>query len=472
MYRQVYEAIRDGIHSGRLAPGTRLPSTRDLAHDLRLSRNTVATAFDQLLAEGYVTSRVGRGTSVVGALGEPAAKWNPAPSARPARSSPPSRLATSLLGMANAIPEAASPHFTFPIGMPAIDLFPDAVWARLAARHARQLRVTGAARMDPAGLPALRDAIATHYAAARGIRCTASQVVIVRGTQQALDLLARTLIDPGDTVVVEDPGFPGARGAFTAAGARVTPVSVDQDGLRVDLLAKLEPRARAVYVTPAHQFPLGAQLSFERRVQLLRWSRAGGGWILEDDYDSEFRFAGQPIAALRSVDPRVIYLGSFSKTLLPALRLGFVIVPDELVAPLLAVRVQVDLSPSLLEQAVLADFIAEGRLGHHRRLLRRVVTARRACLLEHGDRELRGLLALQEEETGLHLVGWLAEGIAADRATAAAEAQGVDVLPLDRFTQRQRLPPALLLGFGAAREPDIRDAVRRLKRALLKARRA
>ena len=462
LYRQVYEAVREGILSGRLRAGLRLPATRDLARDLGVSRNTITAAFDQLVVEGYLRSRVGQGTDVVDGLAG-------APPRRRAAARPPvgraSRRATALVGAANALPRALSPRFTFSLGAPALDYFPAQTWARLVAARARMLPAASALEPDPAGLPALREAIATLYAAARGIRCDPAQVVIVRGTQHALDLLIRTLLDPGDSAAVEDPGFPGCRGALQASDVRIHDVPVDGEGLRVDVLAGIDPPPRLVIVTPAHQFPLGVPLSLPRRLALLDWARRTGGWILEDDYDSEFRFGGSPLAALRALDERVIYLGTFSKMLLPVLRLGFVIVPPDLVAPLLAMRVQTDLCPPFLDQAALADFITGGHLARHLRRTRRVVRDRRACLLEE-SRHLEKWMALQEEATGLHLVGWLADGLRDRQASLAAARHGIDVLPLSHFSRQAEVAPALLLGFGAAREPDIRAAVRKLRRAL------
>jgi len=469
LYRQLYEALRSGILSGRLPAGTLLPSSRDLAGDLGVSRNTVTAAFDQLTVEGYLVSQVGSGTRVASTLGIRSGVWQSISGGQPHPPGRVSRLATLMLRTGDALPRADNPQGTFSLGLPAVDAFPDALWARLAGRQARHLRRDAMRRMDPAGQPALREALAGHYAAARGIRCDASQIVITRGTQQSLDLLARTLCDAGSVVAVEDPGFPGARGAFLASGARVRPVPVDAEGLRVDALAALGAGVRAVSVTPAHQFPTGVQMSLRRRLKLLAWARTQRSWILEDDYDSEFRFSGQPIATLRALDPRVIYLGTFSKTLLPTLRLAFIVLPPELREPVLAIRVQTDLCPPLLEQAVLADFVTGGHLARHLRQLRRIVRRRRTCLLEEAARELGGLLHLEEQETGLHLVGRLAGGIAAARATEEARREGVDVLPLSTFAVRTRVPEALVLGFGAAREPDIRSAVRRLRRALTRA---
>jgi GntR family transcriptional regulator/MocR family aminotransferase len=463
LYRQVRDAIRDAIHGGRLTAGSRLPSTRDLARDLSVSRNTVAAAFDQLAAEGYLVSRAGRGTRVTDVPATMRPRRNPdAPDA----SGPISRVATAVRQLPNALPGATSPRHTFSLGLPPLEVFPAETWGRLLGRHARELRGTPAPLLNPAGLPALREAIARHYATARGIRCDPEHVIIVRGTQHALDLVARTVTDPGMRVAVEDPGFPGTRGAFTAAGARLVPIVVDHDGMRVEALRALARPARVVVVTPAHQFPTGSQLSLERRVALLDWARTTRSWVIEDDYDSEFRYAGEPLATLRALDERVIYLGTFSKTLVPALRLGFIIAPPGLAASIVGLRVHTDLGPSYLDQAALADFITEGHLARHVRQLRHVVRARRACLLEVGSRELRNLLALQEDETGLHLVGWLADGLSATAAANAARRKQLDVTPLSFFRHQAPVPPALVLGFGAAREPDIAAAVRQLRRVL------
>jgi GntR family transcriptional regulator/MocR family aminotransferase len=324
----------------------------------------------------------------------------------------------------------------------------------------------------------LRAAIADHLVNARGARCTAEQVLVVGGAQQALDLVARLLLDPGDAVWLEDPGYFGARMAFAAAGARLVPVAVDQEGLDVASGERDEPGARLAYVTPSHQFPLGAVMSAPRRLALLAWARSAGAWIVEDDYDSEFRYEGGPLPCLQGLEAerrsgdepaRVVYVGTFSKTLAPGLRLGFLVVPDPLVDAFRAARSAVDLHPPAHPQAVLADFITEGHFARHVRRVRVLYAERQAGLLAAAGEALDGHLALEADPAGLHLVGWLADGIPDTEVTDAAAAEGVVVSPLSRHALRSSSMPAgrgaLLLGYAGFGVGQLRAGVRGLRRA-------
>jgi GntR family transcriptional regulator/MocR family aminotransferase len=322
--------------------------------------------------------------------------------------------------------------------------------------------------MDPAGYRPLREAIATHLGAFRGVRCSADQIIMVHGVQQGLDLAARTLLEPGDPVGMEDPGYPGARGAFLAAAASVMSVPVDAEGLRVRELKHLPAVPRIVYVSPSHQFPLGVAMGWQRRLSLLRWARRHGAWIVEDDYDSEYRYRGRPLTALRGLDEddRVLYLGTFSKTLLPTLRSGYLVLPHDLVEPFLRLRVQVDLFPPLLEQMMLTDFLGEGHFARHIRRMRKLYRRRRDCLLAEGRRRLAGRLELIADETGLRLVGWLPSNADDTRVARVAAEWEVECLPISMFYQAAPPRPGLVLGFAASDEAAIRAGVERLANAL------
>jgi GntR family transcriptional regulator/MocR family aminotransferase len=472
LYRQIYGRIRLMILNGQLRGGMRLPSTRELADSLRLSRSTVQNAFDQLLAEGYLEGRIGSGTYVVEL---PAAQQrqqtgNSAQSADRAKNRAISgrgrdfvTTERSLSGQTTAAPSSA-----FRIGLPALDRFPRGVWGRLLGGRWREGGDALLGYLEPSGYRPLREAIAGYLGAARGIHCSPDQVVIVAGSQQALDLAARVLLNPGDSVWIEDPGYLGARGALQAAGADLIPIPVDSDGLDIVEAVRKAPQARLAYVSPSHQFPLGATLSLPRRLRLLEWASQNNAWVLEDDYDSEYRFRGRPLAALQNLDSdgRVIYVGTFSKTLFPALRLGYVIPPRELVEVFSAARHIADRHSSGLEQGTLTDFITQGHFSRHVRRMRKLYAARQAMLLESAQNELDGLLELRRADTGMHLVGWLPAGVD-DRLAArkAAEFQ-VDVLPLSRYSLAPLERGGLLLGYGAVKEEDIRPAVRRLAQAL------
>ena len=505
LYRQVYDGLREAILAGRLRPGERLPSTRTLAAELGVARNTVVLAYEQLRAEGYVVGARGGGTRVREVL--PDALLHVRPAARRAsgpaivrgsargkgeRGAPPAgdaasarqgsgvrlsergaMLAAAGAGLAQA---GRTEPVPFRLGVPALDMFPARLWARLTARHWRR----GGPYLgdaDAGGERALREAIAWYVTHARGARCTADQVIVVSGTQQGLDIAARVLLDPGDAVWVEDPGYPYAHAVLVAAAARLVPVPVDGEGLDVAAGERAAPTARMAYVTPSHQFPLGAVMSVSRRLALLAWARRAEAWVVEDDYDSEFRYAGRPLPCLQGLDAerqdaagpaRVLYIGTFSKTLAPGLRLGYLIVPEALVDAFRAARAVLDRHTSTLAQGVLADFIAGGHYARHVRRVRALYAERQAALLEAAKAELEGLLTLAPHAAGLHLVGWLAPGLDANVAAAAAEAQGVRVYPVSRYALAAGAQDSngLILGYAGFDARAIRAGVRKLRRAL------
>jgi GntR family transcriptional regulator/MocR family aminotransferase len=328
---------------------------------------------------------------------------------------------------------------------------------------------------DPAGLLPLREAIADHVCRARGTSCVADQVIVVSGAQHALELVCRLLLDPGDVAWMEEPGYPGARGALVAAGARIRPIPVDAQGLNVEAGERRAGSARLAYVTPSHQFPLGVPMSLPRRLALLAWARAARAWIIEDDYDSEFRFGTRPIPCLHGldVDGRVIYVGSFSKTLFPSLRLGFLIVPTDLRKVVLSARRAADIHPATMDQAVLADFMIGGHFERHLRRMRTEYRVRRDALADAAARHCGGALRLRPVVTGLHAIADL-EGADAELVFREAIARGVELMPLSAYCFDPRVPAAngLVLGFAAVR-PELFDAgFERLAAAIDAARRA
>jgi GntR family transcriptional regulator/MocR family aminotransferase len=451
----LYEALRTAILDGRLARGARLPATRDLARQYGVARGTVVAVFEQLQSEGYVTSRVGSGTRVSDQI--PEEIWQPArPRVATGRRPPPSPL---------PVPAPLRPFRPFE---PALDEFPIELWTRIAARRLRRATRALLGSGDVRGYLPLREAITAYLGASRGVRCVADQVVIVSGAQQALDLLARLLVRPGDPVWLEDPGYLGATAAFRNAGARIVPVPVDEHGLDVGRGIERSARAKAVHITPAHQFPLGAALSIERRLALLDWARRSGARIVEDDYDSEYRFAGRPIPALQGLDRGdcVIFLGSFSKVLFPSLRLGYLVVPPALLEPLLTLRSNTDRYAPTLDQAILCDFIAEGHLGRHIRRMRELYRTRLAALREASNAHLQGLLEIPSIEAGLNTAARLVCGLSSRQAEAAAAAQGVETVAVDRFALERRDVQGLLLGFAAFDPRQIRTGALRLATAL------
>lgn len=460
----LYAELRRSILEGRLRPGTRLPASRDFARQHSLSRGTVVCVFERLLAEGYLTSRVGSGTWVSGRAAS-------ATHSRAEAQSPPAYVRRVI--SAYVRPKsyegwvATKGRRPFQMRDPALAEFPAKLWGQMVARRARTFSAWLQTEDDGRGYRPLREATAHYLGSSRGVRCTADQVVIVSGVQQALDLLARLLLKRDDPVWVEDPAYVGATMAFSNAGAKVVPVPVDEQGLSVSAGVRMCGRPRGMYLTPAHQFPLGVTMSLERRIEVLKFASRVGAFVIEDDYDSEYRFEGRPVPALQSLDrsSSVILVGSFSKLLFPSLRLGYVLLPPSLIDYFLAFRLQTDFRSVSLDQAVLCDFIEGGHLGRHLRRMRDLYAGRLATLLDGGRRPLKGLLEISNIQAGLYTVGFLKNGMTSREAETAAAAHGVEVIALDRYTLKRPDPKGIILGFAAFDEATIREGLVRLAAA-------
>lgn len=473
LYRQLYDWFQQAILSGQLRPGQRVPSTRSLAADLGISRAPVLGAFEQLHAEGYLQTTVGAGTRIAASIPQDAANPASERASGMGRRKGPRRLARTTAAL---IPEHAEPWFdhmgAFRVSLPALDHFPTSTWSSLLARHSRNPTLETMAYGDPMGYAPFRVVIAEYLRSVRAVRCEPEQIMIVSGSQHGLQVAARALLDPRDAVWMEDPGYPGARQVFMTAGADLVPVPVDREGLDVEEGMRRRGDARAVYITPSHQYPMGHTLSVTRRMQLLNWAARSGAWIFEDDYDSEYRFTGRPIASLQGLDAdaRVIYFGTFSKVLFPALRLGYVVIPRDLIPAFRAAREAIDIfSPSLV-QAALTDFFKEGHFARHIRRMRMLYMERRKTLTDAIVKQLRTKLEIVGAEAGMHLLALLPPGTADVAIASRLARMRISAIPLSSCHLRRASRGGLILGYSNTDTQQIQDGVQRLAQALRSAR--
>jgi GntR family transcriptional regulator / MocR family aminotransferase len=498
LYRQLYEQLRQEILTGSLPPGTRLPATRTFARSHGISRNTVLVAFEQLLYEGYLRGKVGSGTYVEDILPDellhppvlqsPVLKGlAPFPDSTPSdlTHAPSYNLNHTHAGLSQrGIRIATNPvapvrnweqleiSQAFRPGVPALDEFPFKIWSRLAARRWRNAESRLFGYTNPAGYQPLRKEIAAYVQAARGVRCSAEQIIIVAGSQQAIILAANLLTDTGDAVWIEDPCYMGARGALLSSGMQLVPVPVDQEGLVVSEGIVRSPQARMVYVTPSHQFPTGVTMSLARRLALLQWARRTGSWILEDDYDGEYRYMGRPLASLQGLDTagRVIYIGTFSKVLFPSLRLGYLVAPRQLVDAFTEARGTFDRNAPIHEQMVMTDFIVEEHFARHIRRMRTLYEERQHILLAAIQEYLPEQLLVQQNEAGMHLVARLTDpqgyNTPDTEIVRLAADNGVAVNALSRYYIEHEPHNALLMGFAAYNERMIHDGIKKLAHVL------
>jgi GntR family transcriptional regulator / MocR family aminotransferase len=461
LHRQVYAGFRNAILRGDLAAGQQVPSSRSLAAELEISRFPVLDAYAQLLAEGYFETRVGAGTFVSASLRvQPEA----------ARQRPLTRVARHTSRRSMLYPEWDPLPWrngwgAFGVHQPALDQFPFEVWSRLVVRHSRSARIYPDPGLRPLGLRQFREILCSYLRTSRAVRCDPDQIMIVSGSQQALDITARVLLDPGDEAWIEEPCYPLTRSILLGSGCSVTPVPVDHDGLYVSAGIRLAPQARVAFVTPSHHYALGVTMSASRRMQLLEWARQSSAWIVEDDYDSEYRYESMPIPSLQGLDPdnRVIYIGTFSKVLRPSLRLGYIVIPPDLVERFASVRFAMDIFPPYLFQEVLTDFMRAGHFGRHIRRMRALYKARRTALVEALRKEFGDLLKIHGSEAGMHLTVTLPPGFSDVEIATRAAQERLWLWPLSLCYTGSPAEQGLLLGYANTPEDQMAAAVRHLR---------
>lgn len=465
----MYSSFRAAILRGELKPNQKLPSSRELAGFLEISRFPVLEAYARLLAEGYFQSRVGSGTFV-------------SPLLPKQRSQVHARREASVTPLVGARPTAQrllsypKLHLTartrglgaFGVHQPAFEHFPFRAWGSLVARHSRSPKAAAIHNIDPLGSEHFREVLCAYLSTARGVHCTPSQIMIVSGSQQALDITSRVLLDVGSRVWVEEPGYGMQRTVLAAAGCTLCAVPVDEEGMDIPWAIRHHPDARAAFVTPSHQYPLGSTMSAARRLHLLNWAQSRGSWIVEDDYDSEFRFGGEPIPSLQGLDTnaRVIYIGTFSKVLYPSIRIGYIVVPSDLVEKFAAVRFAMDIFPPYLFQEVLADFIDSGQFGRHIRKMRRIYSERRRMLIENIDALFGDGLTVHGADAGMHLAVTLPDDYDDIALSALAAEQRLWLWPLSVCYFGERKRPGFVLGFGNTGEKQIAEGMQRMKSIL------
>lgn len=475
LYRQIYETIRRSILSGEFLPGKLLPATRYLAKELGISRMTVINAYDQLTAEGYLESKKGAGTFVAEHLPE---EFLNTPRLKPKNQDAeikPRRNEFSAYGKIVSgwsedvlIFNRAAQFVPFQHGLAAVDEFPFDVWMKLSNKVYRTIPKNNFGYGDAAGFFPLRESIAAHLKSVRAVNCTPEQVIITCGAQHSFDLIGRIFLKPKTKVWIENPCYFGVKQSFQSFDAKFIPVPVDKNGFNLTAALEQDSQARLAYVTPSHQFPLGVTMSLQRRLELLEWANKSEAFIVEDDYDSEFRYEGRPLPSLQGLDRagRVLYVGTFSKTIFPALKIGCVVVPPDLIDVFTAVRALSGAQAAISEQATLAEFIAEGHFGRHLRRMRRLYESRQDVLVSELKKHLEDRLDVKSIISGMHVIGWLPEKISDLKVCVEAAKKGVKATPLSKQYLTEPERGGLILGYTAFGEKEIKSGVKRLTAAL------
>jgi GntR family transcriptional regulator/MocR family aminotransferase len=470
LHQQIYDGYRKAILRGDLRPGQKIPSSRELAIEIGVSRFPVLHAYEQLLVEGYFESRVGSGTYISATLPEEMLSTSPQTGEQTPTTSgrrPVARRTALYPAFERDAPYRG--RGAFRVHQPTSDQFPFQVWSSLVARHSRNPHASAVHDIHPLGSLRFREEICAYLRTARGVKCEPGQIMIVSGSQQALDITARVLLDPGDSVLIEEPGYNLQKTLLTSMGCHLHLVPVDNEGMDVAQGVKRYRKAKAAFVTPSHQFPLGSTMSATRRILLLNWAQTSNAWIVEDDYDSEYRYDTRPIASLQALDvnSRVIYIGTFSKMLLPSLRIGYIVIPPDLVKHFTAVRYSMDIFPPYLYQEVLTDFMSEGHFGRHIRKMRQIYSSRRARLVECIQSECGDLLQLHGAAAGMQVAVTFPEGYNDEEIALRASHKHLWLWPLSHCYSGKSPRNGFILGFGSTPIEQIPAAVRKMRSIIL-----
>ncbi len=480
LHRQLYRTIRDKIITGHLLPGDRMPSTRALSEEAGIGRNTVVNAYNQLLAEGLLESSIGSGTVVSSSLPEELLRDGidgegslqaAARGRSPGTKERNPKISDRAIALQNVPYMEQSRLVPFTPAFPYIDERFVTIWGTLMNRAWRRMPRNQFGYPSALGYHPLREALASYLRTSRGVSCVSRQVIITDGAQQALNLTSQLLLNPGESVWIEDPSYDGAKAAFRNVPARLVPVPVDEEGFNVEAALKADPSSRAAYISPSNQYPMGVTMDFNRRLQLLRWAEENKSWIIEDDYDSEFRYSGDPVMSLQGIDraERVIYVGTFSKVLFPGLRLGYMVVPMNLVEPIHALRAHADRGSPSFEQIVLNDYIREGHFTRHIRRMRKIYTNKREALLKALRGHLGNIIGINDCGAGLHIVVRLPEGVDDNIVSLALRTRGYEVPALSSYALVKPKYGGLLFGITALDDEEMDGAVRRIRPVIVDA---
>jgi GntR family transcriptional regulator/MocR family aminotransferase len=469
LYKQLYDNFRKAILDGKFSPGQKLPGTRSLADELNISRNTVVLAFEQLLLEGYIKGKVGSG-SFVNEIPDNMLNVKEKISRTKSEKKITKNLAVQL-GSPELLHRNTSSEEIIPFqnGVPALDEFPVKTWLKINSQTAKQISSIHLGYGDAAGYKPLREEIASYLRTYRAVNCTAEQIIIVNGSQQGLDLVMRALLNHGDPVWHEDPGYFGARASMLFAGAEIFPCPLDSEGLNIEYSSVKYPAPKLIYTTPSHQFPLGFTMSISRRIQVLQYASKNDCWIIEDDYDSEFRYSGDPLPSLQGMDKNncVLYLGTFSKVLFPGLRLGYLVLPDpQMLSLFVSAKSMMDRQSPTFEQIVTSQFLKEGYFTKHIRKMRTLYKERQEFLIKEVNKELGNLIRLKSSEAGMHLIAWLPEDYDEFKISKIARENNLIVYPVSEYVLKFKQKPGLFLGYTAFDKASLKAGVQKLKKVL------